>query len=289
MKHENRAYVLASLAILFWSTAASAFKLTLAHQHFSVVLFIASLTAAFVMLIISLIKGQAASLMKPQPLSFLLGFFNPFLYYFVLFQAYNRLPAQQAQPLNFLWPLMIVLFSIPILHQNLRIRDGISLLISFIGVFVISTRGSFTSIDQTDTIGVALALGSSVIWGLYFVLNVRSTAPVTVSLFHSFTWGAVIIGAYILLSGCRQSITPAGFFGSVYIGVFEMGITFYLWITALKLCSSTARISNFIYLTPFLSLIFIALVLGERIYLTTVIGLLMIIGAIVFQRRGRKT
>ena len=286
MKQQTRAYALATLAILFWSTAASAFKLTLAHQHFSIVLFVASITAAAVMLIISIRTGRARALLQPQPLSLLLGFFNPFLYYFVLFQAYNRLPAQLAQPLNFLWPLMIVLFSIPLLNQKVHLRDGISLLISFIGVFIISTRGSLTELHQTDPVGVILALSSSVVLGLYFVLNVRSTAPVTVTLFHSFVCGACIIGLYILLAGCSQPITTAGLLGSVYIGIFEMGITFYLWISALKLTSSTARLSNFIYLTPFLSLIFIAAVLGEHIYPTTVLGLLMIVGAIVFQKRG---
>lgn len=278
---------MASLAIVFWSTAASAFKLTLVHQHFSIVLLIASFTAAGVMLIINLCTGKIRALLIPQPQSLLLGFFNPFLYYFVLFQAYNRLPAQLAQPLNFLWPLMIVLFSIPLLKQKVQLRDGISLLISFAGVFIISTRGSFASLHQTDPIGISLALGSSVVWGLYFVLNVRSTAPVTVILFHSFLWGAIIIGGYILVAGCAEPITSAGLIGSVYIGIFEMGITFYLWISALKLTDSTARLSNFIYLTPFLSLIFIALVLGEHIYPTTIIGLVMIVGAIVFQKKGR--
>lgn len=285
MRKNLSPYFLASVAILFWSTAATAFKLTLAHQHFSIVLLISSLTAATVMLVISLFQGRKKALFRIQPHTLLLGFLNPFLYYFLLFQAYTRLPAQLAQPLNFLWPLMIVLFSIPILKQPLRLRDIGSLFVSLIGVFIISSRGSFISLAATDLTGVLLAVSSSLVWGIYFVLNVRNQAPVTVTLFHSFLWGAVLIGSYIMLSGCGETITTAGFWGSIYIGIFEMGLTFFIWISALKAAPNTAVLSNYIYLTPFVSLIFISLILKEHLYSSTFIGLGCIIFSILLQKR----
>jgi len=74
----------------------------------------------------------------------------------------------------------------------------------------------------------------------------------------------------------------------VYTGIFEMGLTFYLWLKALRLAETSDKISNLVFLAPFLSLVFISIFLGEHIYLTTFLGLVLIIGGIIFQRTGKK-
>jgi drug/metabolite transporter (DMT)-like permease len=63
-----------------------------------------------------------------------------------------------------------------------------------------------------------------------------------------------------------------------------MGITFILWLMALKLSSTTAKVSNLIYLSPFISLILIHFFVGEVILISTVIGLAFIVGGIVLQQ-----
>jgi drug/metabolite transporter (DMT)-like permease len=83
-------------------------------------------------------------------------------------------------------------------------------------------------------------------------------------------------------------LNTKGILGSIYVGCFEMGITFVLWLKALSLASSTARIGNTIYLVPFLSLMVIHLVLGETIYWTTIAGLGIIVSSILYQQTGAK-
>jgi len=75
-----------------------------------------------------------------------------------------------------------------------------------------------------------------------------------------------------------------GITGSVYLGIFEMGITFVLWMMALKLSSTTAKVSNLIYLSPFVCLILIHFFVGEVILLSTVIGLIFIVAGIIIQQ-----
>ena len=77
---------------------------------------------------------------------------------------------------------------------------------------------------------------------------------------------------------------PGGFLGGVYIGMFEMGITFLVWLKALRNAKTTAHVVNLIYLVPFLSLCVIALVLGEKILPSTIVGLVLIITGIVLQK-----
>jgi drug/metabolite transporter (DMT)-like permease len=70
----------------------------------------------------------------------------------------------------------------------------------------------------------------------------------------------------------------------IYIGIFETGISFVFWMKAMSLTSNSAKIANLIYLAPFLSLVFIHFILGEKIFITTILGLFFIISAILFQQ-----
>ena len=64
-----------------------------------------------------------------------------------------------------------------------------------------------------------------------------------------------------------------------------MGFTFALWLGALKLADSAARVANLIFLAPFLSLVFIARVAGETIQPGTLVGLVLIVGGLLIQAR----
>ena len=77
--------------------------------------------------------------------------------------------------------------------------------------------------------------------------------------------------------------------GNIYIGMFEMSITFVIWLKALNYSSDTAKVSNLIYLSPFLALFIINLTVGEKIHTSTILGLVFIIAGIILQQMiGRK-
>ena len=82
-------------------------------------------------------------------------------------------------------------------------------------------------------------------------------------------------------------IPAPGWLGGAYVGAFEMGFTFVLWLTALKLTTVTARVANLIFLAPFLSLVLIHFVLGEHVAPATFVGLVLIVGGLWWQGRGR--
>ena len=75
-----------------------------------------------------------------------------------------------------------------------------------------------------------------------------------------------------------------GILGAIYIGLFEMGVTFLVWLRALKLAKTTAHIANLVLLAPFFSLVAIHFVAGEEVFSSTIIGLLLIIGGIILQK-----
>ncbi len=281
-------YLLALTAILLWSTSGTAFKLALRGMDLIQLLFVASTIAWIFLLVVLAIRKQTAGLWISSPKNLLRsaigGFLNPFLYYMILLNAYTILPAQIAGPLNYTWPVMLVLLSVPFLHQKIRLQEIAAILISFIGVIIISSQGRniFTT-SVNEPAGVILALVSSVIWASYWIFNIKDQRPEIIKITLNFFFGSLFTGIALLLSSkpvtFNISMVPA-----VYVGLTEMAIAFVCWLTALENVSNNARISNLVFISPFIGLFFINLILGEKIYWTTPAGLAFIVGGILLQQ-----
>ncbi len=290
MNRAKSSYIYAGLAIFFWSTVPTAFKISLGELDILPMLTIAALTST-VVLFIAVLAGNNLYLIgqttvKELLSSALLGFINPFLYYLILLKAYQLLPAQVAQPLNMIWPIILVFLSVPVLRQKIEKKSYIALFISFIGVYIISSQGRFFSTGHSNLTGVLLATGSSVFWAFYFILNVKDKRNEAVKLFLNFLSGSVYLIIAMIVTGKWQvDIGLKGAIASVYVGIFEMGITFLFWLKALQLATSTDKVSNLVYLAPFFSLIFVHFILHEPVYYTTPAGLLLIIAGIWIQSK----
>lgn len=282
------AYLYALAAVVFWSTSATAFKLSLRHIDILGLLFFASVTSTTALLIYVGLTGKLAFLRTFTKRDYLfsagMGFLNPFLYYVILFKAYSLLLAQEAQPINFVWPLTLVLLSIPLLGQHIKIGSIIAILISFSGVVVIGTRGDVLGFRFSSTTGVLLALSTTIVWSLFWIFNTKDKQEPTVRLFLNFAFASAFILATLLCWGRPALPSIRGLIGATYVGLFEMGITFLLWLYALKAAKTTAHVVNLIYMVPFLSLLWIAAVLKEPILPSTLVGLVLIVTGIVLQK-----
>jgi len=287
-RQHKLAYLYAAVAVVFWSTSASAFKLTLRHLGVLSLLFFASATSTVALFVYLAGTGKLKLLRTLTRRDCLfsagLGFLNPFLYYAVLFKAYALLPAQEAQPLNFVWPLTLVLLSVPLLGQRIGVRSIFAILISFSGVVVIGTRGDVLGFRFSNPAGTALALSTTIVWSLFWIFNTKDKRDETVRLFVNFAFASAYILLLALCLGKLEMPPLKGLAGAVYVGLFEMGITFLAWLKALKAAKTTAHVVNLIFLVPFLSLVVIALVLGEKIRPATLIGLVLIVTGIVTQK-----
>jgi drug/metabolite transporter (DMT)-like permease len=293
MNQSKQSYIYASLAILFWSTVPTAFKISLAEIDILPMLTIASVTSALVLLIIVLAGGKfyliRLTSRKELLNSAILGLINPFLYYLILLKAYKLLPAQVAQPLNMIWPIILVFLSVPILGQRIEKKSYIALFVSFIGVYIISSQGKLFENGHADITGILLATGSSLFWAFYFILNMKDKRDEGVKLLLNFIFGSIYLILAIVITGTWHIESGIkGIAGSVYIGIFEMGITFFLWLKALQMASTTAKVSNLVYLAPFISLFFVHFILHEPVYYTTPVGLIFIIAGIFVQTNRSK-
>lgn len=287
MKKRYKAYLFALLATLCWSTIASAFKLTLEYLPFEEILLYSSFVSTSVLWLLLVVQGKVVLLYritwKDSFYAAIRGFLNPFLYYFVLLQAYGILKAQEAGTLNYIWPITLVLLSIPMLKQRIGFLSVLAILISFSGILIISTEGNPLSLEFREPKGVALALVSSIFWALYWILNLKDKKEEILKLFLNFGFGTLFIFIYVSFFHGFTLPSKKGLMGSVYIGVFEMSLTYFLWLLALKNADNTARVSNLVYLSPFISLIIISAVIKEEILGATFAGLVLIVSGILLQ------
>lgn len=288
IKSETLSYIYTVGAVLLWSTVATAFKLTLEGLNYAQLLFYASIASAIVLFLFAYgeSKDDVINIFKGEEIfkNIILGFFNPFLYYLVLFQAYSLLPAQEAQPLNYTWPIMISVFSVIFLGQKLSVKTIVGLALAFLGVVIIATRGDIFGLSFHNLLGVILAVGSSLIWAAFWTMSLIDKRKSSVKLFAAFLFGSVFTFIFVLAFESFHIPSVGYFFGAIYIGLFEMGITFFLWMKGLQLSTNKAKTSTLAYLSPFISLIFIALVLGETILFSSIIGLIFIVGGILYQQ-----
>ncbi len=263
------------LAILFWSTVASAFKIALLYITMIQLLLISSLVSLCVFFAMGF-KEISRSENNVLSSAFY-GALNPALYYIVLFAAYDLLPAQVAQPINYTWPVVLTVLSVIFLKQKARHTNYIGIGISFLGVFVVSFFGRHSFRGGLNAYGVLLAFASAFVWASYWVLNLKDKRPESVKLFFNFLFGTVYVFAVALFTRSLKSVDAVGVLAAIYVGVFETGVTYFLFIRALKLSGSSAKIGNLVYLSPFLSLFFIKMLVHERILLGTVLGLVLIV------------
>ena len=254
----------------------------------SQLLLVASVTS--VLLLGGLLAGQrklglALTTLRTRPLFFIsLGILNPALYYLLLFEAYRLLPAQQAQAINYTWAIALSLLAVPFLKQRLNRFDGVAIMLAYLGALIIATRGDPFSLNFDSGYGVLLALASTLIWAGYWILNTRNTTDPLISLFLTFSCSLPFT---LLACGVLSDFELRawqGWLGAIYVGLFEMGIAFLLWLLALRHARQAAHISNLIFLSPFISLLLLRWLVHEPIATATPLGLLLIVAALLVQQ-----
>ncbi len=292
MNQQNRSLYMGGLVVIFWATVATAFKIALAEMCYVQLLLISSITALIVCTFELFRTGKAGMALrtvtdngaKRLPLLMFQAMLTPFLYYLVLFKAYSLLPAQIAQPLNYSWQVVLILMMSVLYKRHLKLSQVSGVLICFAGVVSLSLNGKADLAGSLSVEGISLALGSSVIWASYWISKLKNEIDPVVELFYNFLFGTIYLAILSVFYPMEWPSTK-GLLAGIYVGIFEMGLTFILWTKALRLAENKIVLTQITYLSPLLSLIFIHYILGEAITPLTIAGLALVIGGIYIGNR----
>lgn len=284
----KKEYWLASISVLFWGSSAAVAALLLNSMDKFLVVFYNGLIGALFLLLVNLFTGklkQLRSLSARQLLLMMfLGVLGTFLYSSLLYLGMSRLKTQQAFIINYLWPIMTVLFSCLILKNKLTLQKVIALLLSFFGVVIVATEGHLDGLSKVDIIGVISCVAAAMCSGLYSTLNSRVTCDKTLAtmIYQATSAVAALLTLLVTHAGPRL-LSPAEWGGMLWNGVLIYGVAATTWAIAISSGGDTAMVSNLAYFTPFLSLVYIYFLLGEPISIASVAGLIFIILGVLIQ------
>ena len=284
VRQERLALGYALASVLLWATVATGVKLGL-RELAPVQLLFLGCCVALAFFAVARCFTSAKLTVREHLATAAMGLVTPFAYYLVLFEAYGRLPAQIAQPLNYTWAIAIAVLAVPILRQSLSWRGWSGVFVGYVGVAVILSRGEFAGFAHFDALGVTLVLFSTLLWAGYWIATVRLRVHPVPMMLNGFAVATPLVALVCHFGPGLPTLSARTLGFGAWVGLVEIGVTFLLWQRALRLTSKAGRISQLIFLSPFLSLVLIAVVLGERIHPSAVVGLALIVGGLVLSRR----
>ena len=268
----KKEYIYAFVSIFLWSTTATVTKLLLGNLNSMQILLIGSLFAFVFLIIINLIKGNLKGLkqykLKDYAQIFVIGLLGAFI-------------------INYLWPIMTVVFACIILKEKMTLRKVIAIVLSFIGVIIVTAKGDLLNVEKESIIGATYCILAAVSYGLFSVLNKQKGYNKFLSMMLYYLSSFIISLIYILFSNNTISLQLNEILGLTWIGIFTSATAFTSWALALEK-GDTAKISNLAYITPFLSLIWTALILKESFNIYSVLGLIVIVLGIFIQMKDKK-
>ncbi len=286
MLNEKLSYYYVAITIFLWASTAAVAKLVLKTLDNLQVLLISSIIAAISLLIIVIIQHKITIIKKYSFKDYwtfaYMSFIGIFLYFVFLYAALMFAPAQEAFILNYTWPIWVIIFASILLNEGVTLKKIGGILLSFIGVYVVATTGNIFALSVTNVKGDFFALGAAVCYGIFSVLGKKQDYERFTSMFFYFTFTSIYAFIAILLFSNIPHLSLVEFIGLLWLGIFTSALPHVFWFLALKY-GDTAKMSNIIFLTPFVSLIFIFLLLGEKILLSSFLGLLFIVLGILIQ------
>lgn len=282
----KKEYRYAVVAVLLWATWSPVTKIVLKTIPNMEALALGSLVAFLFLLLLNIGKKKTDLLKKWSRKDYMtvsmLGFIGLFLYSALYYYGISVMSSQDACIINYLWPLMIVIFSVFILKEKMNFRKGIAIVLSFLGVVLVATKGNPASMDITNLKGILSCMGAAVCYGLFSVYNKKKNYDQNLSMMIFFGVSAVCAGIMSVLTEQVVAVRPEQFAGIIWIGILVNAVGYLSWCLALN-GGETAKISNLAYITPFLSMLLSHFMLGEELSVWSFLGLVLIIGGILIQ------
>jgi drug/metabolite transporter (DMT)-like permease len=218
-----------------------------------------------------------------------------FPYTAVYYLAFALAPeaAGDANIINYLWPLWVLILSVPLLREPLSWNKILGMLVAFAGVYLLVSGGNWIRFRAENLPAYVCAAIGAFFWGLFSVLSKRQEEhePLTAlflylaASFVCFTLLALALAA----AGAIRLAPPSGraWLMVAGVGAGANGLGALCWVLTLR-HSDTALASTLAYLTPFLALVYLALFRGTPIRPLQLAALALILGGPLLERFARR-
>lgn len=288
---EKKQIVYAVLTVFLWATMAPAVKLMQDSVPTTEVLFLAGVFSVVFLLGRLIANGKVKEYRTFGAQNYKvvlgLGFLGFFVYEFLYYFGIAQLTASTACILNYLWPVMLVLFSCLILKEPFTTRKVLAMVASFLGVVVLSAGGN-DQYGAHPVLGIVGCIIAAVSYGLFSILNKRE--DLDQDLCMPIFWGVTMVSGLIagFVEGGWTMPDLKTWLILAWLGVMANAVGYLIWAIALNDSKNSARIANFAFLVPVLSMLLSALILREQIHWNGIAALVLILGGILYQSAEKK-
>lgn len=276
MSPGSKAIAWALVAIVLWGTLAAVVGDALRGVPFAGLLFWSLVFAAPTLAAADFLRGRRPRDFLLEPKVLALGLWGIFGYHALFFAALDFAPIVQANLLNYLWPLLMVLLAAPLAKER---PSGFALagaMVGFGGAVLVVTQGRSLVVKDDHLFGYALALLAALSWSSFSVLLRRFGARAQGKMAAFALWSLAASFALALALGDAAPPPGRALAAAAWVGIGPMALAFLAWDRAMTL-GRASTIGALSYLDLLLSTICVAAVLRERLSGPTIAGMFLII------------
>lgn len=280
MSSKTKSLIYVLLCVLLWALIPVVSKLGQEGLDNHQFLFWSSLSSLFFFLVISISQKKTKVLFQIPKRQWLnaifLGFLGTYLYYVLLYLGYAKAPGMEVLIIQYSWPLLVVVLSIIILKEKLSLTKVISILLGFLGVFIVLTKGNFSQLKFENLTIVLIVFIGAFTFALFSVLSKKIEIE-DINLLTIFFITATIASFISMILISEFKLPKLNTLIPILInGLFVNGLSYIFWIRALKIGESSF-IAPFVFLTPVLSSIFLIIFFKETFYTAYLLGMISVI------------
>ncbi|MFA6428398.1 MAG: DMT family transporter [Candidatus Buchananbacteria bacterium] len=207
-----------------------------------------------------------------------LGFLGCFLYYLLLYFGYARARGLEVLVIQYTWPIFIVLFSIIFLKEKIKNQNIIAIILGFLVVLLVLTKGEFNQIYLGNLAVDLVVLLAALVFGLFSVLskkiNLEPYSATTIFFISAtiFSFFSMIIFSHFVFPAKNSWLLI------LVNGIFINGFSYVLWLKGLSY-AKTSFIAPLLFLTPILAAVLIVIFFHEALLPVYFLGLILVLTA----------
>src|SRR6202171_3225731 len=223
-------------------------------------------------------RPDAISALRQQPTAWIVGVGGLFGYHALYFLALRFAPPAEAGLLNYLWPLLIVLFSSLLPGERLAPHHIIGALLGLAGTVLLFAGNSLSGFAPGQVPGLAAAFVAAFVWAAYSVMSRKLKAVPTDAVAGLCLATAILAG---LVHGAVETTiwpeTPTQWLAIIALGVGPVGAAFFAWGIGMQR-GGLRVLGAASYATPLLSTSFLILAGFAKPSVTIAIAAVLIAG-----------
>lgn len=280
MNNNVKGTIFVLICVALWAlipVVAKTGQSTLDNHQF---LFWSSLVSLIVLSVSATLRGnirevKSYSFKEWGYLSFL-GLLGTYIYYLFLYLGYSRASGMEVLVIQYTWPIMILVLSVFILKERLNARKVIAIILGFLGVLLVLSKGAVSEIELNNPRVIILVAIGAFCFALFSVLskNIKRASLAVTSIYFL----AATVASFLSMLYFSEFALPSSveLFPVLLNGVLVNGLSYMFWLSALK-SAEASYLAPFVYITPILSAIYLILFFDEPMLTVYGVGLACVI------------